>query len=84
MDAEFLCDLLIAVGSGLVCCPNRVVGGQLRGQAFQKPYLRRWLDFIGITDIHEISIAPTLADSEALALTKGKAKAAAIKFAATF
>ena len=51
---------------------------------FQKPYLRRWLNFIGIIDIHEISVAPTLTDPEALALTKCKAKAAAVKFAATF
>jgi FMN-dependent NADH-azoreductase len=58
--------------------------GQGNLSDFQKPYLRRWLNFIGIIDIHEISIAPTLADPEALALTKCKAKAAAVKFAATF
>ena len=51
---------------------------------FQKPYLRRWLNFIGVTDIHEISVAPTLADADALARTKCKAKASAVQLAATF
>ncbi len=51
---------------------------------FQKPYLRRWLNFIGVTDIQEINVAPTLADAEALARTKCKAKATAVQLAATF
>jgi FMN-dependent NADH-azoreductase len=34
---------------------------------FQKPYLRQWLRFLGITDTHEITVAPTLTDPESLA-----------------
>jgi FMN-dependent NADH-azoreductase len=34
---------------------------------FQKPYLRRWLEFIGVDDIQEITVAPTLADPAAVA-----------------
>ena len=45
---------------------------------FQKPYLRRWLNFIGVTDIQEISVAPTLADTHALARTKCNAEATAV------
>ena len=51
---------------------------------FQKPYLRRWLNFIGVTDIQEINVAPTLADAEAIARTKCKAKVTAVQLAATF
>jgi FMN-dependent NADH-azoreductase len=51
---------------------------------FQKPYMRRWLKFIGVTDIQEISVAPTLADADALARTKCKAKSTAMQVAATF
>ena len=51
---------------------------------FQKPYLRKWLNFIGVTDIQEISVAPTLTDADALARTKCNAKATAAQLAATF
>lgn len=34
---------------------------------FQKPYLQRWLSFIGVTEHHEITLAPTLADAAAVA-----------------
>ena len=51
---------------------------------FQKPYLRRWLNFIGVTDIQEINVAPTLAAAEAIARTKCKAKVTAVQLAATF
>ena len=51
---------------------------------FQRPYLRRWLNFIGVTEIQEMSVAPTLADADALGRTKCNAKAAAVKLAATF
>jgi FMN-dependent NADH-azoreductase len=51
---------------------------------FQKPYLRRWLNFIGVTDIQEIVVAPTLAHADALDRTKCKARAAALKLAVTF
>lgn len=51
---------------------------------FQKPYLRRWLNFIGVSDIQEINVAPTLADADLLARTKCIAKAAAVELAAAF
>jgi FMN-dependent NADH-azoreductase len=51
---------------------------------FQKPYLRKWLNFIGVTAIQEIIIAPTLAEAEALGRTKCKAIAAAVQLAPTF
>lgn len=41
---------------------------------FQKPFLRQWLRFIGIDDVHEITVAPTLSDPE----TVGQLRAAAI------
>jgi FMN-dependent NADH-azoreductase len=34
---------------------------------FQKPYMRRWLRFIGVYDVSEIVIAPTLAEPEGVA-----------------
>jgi FMN-dependent NADH-azoreductase len=51
---------------------------------FLKPYLRMWLNFIGVTDIQEISVAPTLADVDALSRTRCNAKATAVQLAATF
>ena len=51
---------------------------------FQKPYLRRWLNFIGITDIHEINVAPTLTTNDMLARIKSNAKTAALEIAARF
>jgi FMN-dependent NADH-azoreductase len=51
---------------------------------FQKPYLRRWLNFIGVIDIQEITVAPTLADAEALSRTRCRADAAAVQLATTF
>ncbi|MGH7926541.1 MAG: hypothetical protein ACREQV_01940 [Candidatus Binatia bacterium] len=48
---------------------------------FQKPYLRRWLNFIGITDIQEINVTPTLTDTETLMATKCKATGTAIGIA---
>lgn len=41
---------------------------------FQKPYLRKWLSFIGVDDQQEINAAPTLTDPDKLAETKAKAK----------
>ncbi|HEX7115295.1 MAG TPA: NAD(P)H-dependent oxidoreductase [Steroidobacter sp.] len=40
---------------------------------FQKPYLRRWLEFIGVHDIQEVTVAPTLADPAAVADRRGAA-----------
>jgi FMN-dependent NADH-azoreductase len=51
---------------------------------FQKPYLRKWLNFIGVTDIQEITVAPTLAEADALCRTRCKADAAAAQLAAIF
>ncbi len=51
---------------------------------FQKPYLRRWLNFIGVINIQEITVAPTLADADALCRTRWKADAAAVQLAASF
>ncbi len=51
---------------------------------FQRPYLRRWLNFIGVSDIEEITVAPTLAEADALARTRCRADAAAAQLAAIF
>jgi FMN-dependent NADH-azoreductase len=51
---------------------------------FQKPYLRRWLNFIGIRDIQEINVAPTLTPNDMLARIKCNAKTAAVELAAAF
>ncbi|WP_186310801.1 FMN-dependent NADH-azoreductase [Paraburkholderia sp. BCC1886] len=40
---------------------------------FQKPYLRKWLNFIGVEDIQEINVAPTLAAPDTLASVKANA-----------
>lgn len=34
---------------------------------FQKPFMRRWLRFIGVEDVQEITVAPTLSDPDAVA-----------------
>jgi len=41
---------------------------------FQKPYLRRWLRFIGIEEIGEINVAPTLTTPEHLAGVRASAR----------
>ncbi len=51
---------------------------------FQKPYLRRWLSFIGVHDITEIAIAPTLADPARVAAIDAEAQARASGLACTF
>jgi FMN-dependent NADH-azoreductase len=40
---------------------------------FQKPYLRAWLNFIGVTDIAEVTVEPTVGAPEAIA--RGQARA---------
>lgn len=37
---------------------------------FQKPYMRRWLRFLGIEDIVEVNASPTLTDPETLMQVK--------------
>jgi FMN-dependent NADH-azoreductase len=51
---------------------------------FQKPYMRKWLDFIGVRDRLEINVAPTLTDAAPLAETKQRAHAHAIELAGAF
>ena len=51
---------------------------------FQKPFMRRWLRFIGIEDIHEITLAPTLSDPESLARLRAEAIDAATRLAPQF
>jgi FMN-dependent NADH-azoreductase len=51
---------------------------------FQKPFLRHWLSFIGVKDIVEINIAPTLTDAAAVAQVKHEAHARARALARTF
>jgi FMN-dependent NADH-azoreductase len=51
---------------------------------FQKPYLRRWLNFIGIRDIQEINVAPTLTTNDTLARIKCNARTTAVELAAAF
>lgn len=51
---------------------------------FQKPYLRHWLSFIGVRDIAEINVAPTLADPSVVAQVKREARARAIALAHSF
>jgi FMN-dependent NADH-azoreductase len=51
---------------------------------FQKPYLRHWLSFIGVHDIVEINVAPTLADHAVVAQAKQEARMRARELARTF
>jgi len=55
------------------------VGPDYDAADFQKPYMRRWLAFIGITDVTEIAVAPTLDVPEAVEARK---QAAIDRFAA--
>lgn len=51
---------------------------------FQKPYMRRWLSFIGIENVQEITIAPTLRDPERVVQTRAAATEEAIRLARWF
>jgi FMN-dependent NADH-azoreductase len=51
---------------------------------FQKPFMRRWLRFIGVEDIEEITLAPTLSDPESVARIRAEAIAAATQVALQF
>jgi FMN-dependent NADH-azoreductase len=48
---------------------------------FRRPYMRRWLEFIGVEVIEEIVVAPTLTDPERLTGIKAGADEAARRFA---
>lgn len=49
-----------------------------------RPYLRRWLSFIGVPVVHEISIAPTLDNPEAVAARRAAAMQEAERLALEF
>jgi FMN-dependent NADH-azoreductase len=51
---------------------------------FQKPYLRRWLGFIGVDEIQEIVVAPTLADAATVSEKRAAAIEQAQRLAQTF
>jgi FMN-dependent NADH-azoreductase len=51
---------------------------------FQKPFMRRWLRFIGVEDVHEITLAPTLSDPELVARLRAEAIGAATQLAKEF
>lgn len=51
---------------------------------FQKPFLRRWLRFIGVQDIREITIAPTLGEAAAVASTREAAIEQVVRIAGAF
>jgi FMN-dependent NADH-azoreductase len=51
---------------------------------FQKPFMRRWLRFIGIEDVHEITVAPTLSDPETVARLRAEAIGIATQLAAEY
>ncbi|MGH8195251.1 MAG: FMN-dependent NADH-azoreductase [Woeseiaceae bacterium] len=51
---------------------------------FQKPYLRHWLSFIGIRDIEEINIAPTLAEPALVSEVRTQARSRALVVAQSF
>lgn len=51
---------------------------------FQKPFMRRWLRFIGVEDVQEITLAPTLSDPDAVAELRANAIEAATRLALDF
>ena len=51
---------------------------------FQKPYLRQWLLFVGVNDVREINVAPTLAEAEVVAKAIAQARLAAVEIAKAF
>ena len=51
---------------------------------FQKPFMRRWLRFIGVEDVQELTVAPTLADPDAVARLRAEAISAALRLAPHF
>lgn len=60
------------------------LGPELHANDFQKPYMRTWLNFLGITDIVEINAAPTLAPPESVTATLAQAKLEAQRLAKSF
>lgn len=68
----------------LICSSANDYGGASAHSDFQQPYLRRWLAFIGVNDVEEITIAPTLADPAAVAATHEAAIERARRLAVSF
>lgn len=68
----------------LVYSSANAYGEEHGASDFQKPYMRRWLRFIGIDDVHEITIAPTLNDPSEVARTRAAAIDLAVQLAASF
>lgn len=54
------------------------------GDDYQKGLLRRWLRLIGIDDVAEITLAPTLTDADSLAASRQRAQDQARELAAIF
>ncbi len=50
----------------------------------QKPQMRRWLQFIGVDDVQELSVGPTLVPSDALQATREAAMHRAAELGAVF
>jgi len=51
---------------------------------FQRPFMRRWLRFIGVEDVQEITVSPTLSDPETVARVRTEAIGRAIQLASRF
>nr|AQQ74417.1 hypothetical protein [uncultured bacterium] len=60
------------------------IGETAHADDFQKPYLRRWLRFIGVHDISEINLAPTLAEAQVVAERAREAQLRALALAREF
>jgi FMN-dependent NADH-azoreductase len=48
---------------------------ELDGMDFQLSYLRTWLGFIGVTDVHAVRVAGTFGPEDVVAAAKAKAQA---------
>ena len=51
---------------------------------FQKPFMRRWLRFLGVEEIQEITVAPTLSDAQSVANMRAAGIDEAIRLASKF
>jgi FMN-dependent NADH-azoreductase len=69
----------ILVGSGAL---DTRPGSALADHDHQIAYLRRWLAFIGVEDVHGITICPTYGEVDAVEAVTGEAYAAAEAIAA--
>ncbi len=59
-------------------------GGPAAAFDFQRPYLQTILGFIGFTEIHTVTVEPTLGDPERTARSLGEARAKAAEIARSF